>query len=133
MNMKLLLYILTHLAALCWAGPVHVDSKDPETGVLRLPIRKQRLARKIDTRDVPVTLYNNDIQYLVDLEIGNPAQPITLSIDTGSSDIWVWGPGSCENCNGGVCEYRGAHCIHWATYNNQSTRMIQEQLKRTQP
>lgn len=52
---------------------------------------------------IPVTLHNEIVAYHVQLEIGsNPSQPITLQIDTGSSDIWAYGRGSCAICEGGI-------------------------------
>lgn len=54
---------------------------------------------------VPVSIKNDLFSYEVLLGIGDdPSQQLTLQLDTGSSDIWVYGPGSCKTCLGGVCE-----------------------------
>jgi Eukaryotic aspartyl protease len=45
----------------------------------------------------------NQIQYyMADVEVGTPGQPITLQIDTGSSDIWV------IDVNAAICQPQGA-------------------------
>jgi len=54
---------------------------------------------------VPVSIRNDLFSYEVQLGIGgDPIQYLTLQLDTGSSDIWVYGPGSCTICQGGICE-----------------------------
>jgi len=48
---------------------------------------------------------NNGGFYLVNVTVGTPPQTISLDIDTGSSDVWMFGPQSCEEqtslCYGG--------------------------------
>ncbi|OAG36152.1 hypothetical protein AYO21_09692 [Fonsecaea monophora] len=85
----------------CLAAPVSSTKSERGTS-LRLPVRKSHVTRDLQRRWVSATLQNADYSYLVDLDIGTPAQTITLSIDTGSSDIWVYGPGSCSACTGGI-------------------------------
>ena len=47
--------------------------------------------------------------YFVNATVGTPGQNVALQIDTGSSDIWMFGPQSCDvqtsDCLGGNCEY----------------------------
>ncbi|ORX55023.1 acid protease, partial [Hesseltinella vesiculosa] len=43
-------------------------------------------------------LTNVDIAYLIDLAIGEPPQPFTLLVDTGSSTTWVPAAGCDELC-----------------------------------
>jgi hypothetical protein len=44
--------------------------------------------------------------YAVNVSVGTPAQHLILDIDTGSSDIWMFGPHSCDSrtsaCAGGA-------------------------------
>ncbi|OAP65445.1 hypothetical protein AYL99_01417 [Fonsecaea erecta] len=90
------------LCSQCLAAPLSSPAK-PERASLRLPVRKSLLTGgDIRRRSVSSPLKNGDFEYLIDLELGTPGQAITLSIDTGSSDIWVYGPGSCTSCTGGV-------------------------------
>ncbi|KIW89425.1 uncharacterized protein Z519_10279 [Cladophialophora bantiana CBS 173.52] len=86
----------------CLAAPLSSAAAKAERASLRLPVRKSPVTGGVQRRQVSSTLENTGYQYLVDLEIGTPAQAIELSIDTGSSDIWVYGPGSCTSCLGGV-------------------------------
>jgi hypothetical protein len=47
--------------------------------------------------------------YYVNACVGTPNQNIALQIDTGSSDVWMFGPGSCDartsRCLGGDCKF----------------------------
>lgn len=58
----------------------------------------------------PVTLGNaREVGlYYVNASVGTPPQTVSLQIDTGSSDIWMFGINSCNTstslCLGGVCE-----------------------------
>ncbi|KAE9980366.1 hypothetical protein EG327_006576 [Venturia inaequalis] len=90
-------------------------SAKPE--VLSMPIRrdaskhhKALLKRRLMKRDpfsVNLDGYlNQGGFYLVNVTVGTPAQNIILDIDTGSSDIWMFGPNSCDEktaiCYGGT-------------------------------
>ncbi|KAF3986699.1 hypothetical protein FT663_04772 [Candidozyma haemuli var. vulneris] len=43
---------------------------------------------------------DRDITYLLDLKLGSNKQPVTVLLDTGSSDLWVYGP-KIQNPQGG--------------------------------
>lgn len=56
----------------------------------------------VDKRHLVGPLTNDrDITYLLDLKLGSNKQPITVLLDTGSSDLWVYGP-SEGNAPGGT-------------------------------
>ena len=106
--------VLLWLAHSCAALPLLSVPKDVHSNVVRLPLR--RSINPIDNhrrRQLPVTLENNEVSYLVDLEVGTPPQSVTLSIDTGSSDIWVFAPEGCNDCNGGVCKSSIHRFLHY--------------------
>lgn len=47
---------------------------------------------------------NEGPQYLVNISIGNPPQPVTVQIDTGSSDLWIFSSRVSIMCPGAfVC------------------------------
>jgi len=56
-----------------------------------MEFNKVKAPRTIMRRDgsVPVTITNLKKLYLLDLEIGTPPQPFRLTLDTGSSDLFV--------------------------------------------
>lgn len=49
-----------------------------------------KAASRESNNGVSETLKNTVIQYLVSFEIGSPGQRVTSSLDTGSSDLWVY-------------------------------------------
>jgi hypothetical protein len=57
-----------------------------------------------------VTLGNSVTNYLyyVNATVGTPPQEVQLQIDTGSSDVWMFGPDSCDistsECLGYACK-----------------------------
>ena len=68
----------------------------------------ERLLRRAN---FPVTLGNAATigLYYVNASVGTPPQEVSLQIDTGSSDVWMFGPHSCNastsQCLGGNCEW----------------------------
>ncbi|CAO3610182.1 unnamed protein product [Cunninghamella blakesleeana] len=60
--------------------------------LIRVPITKEYtktpILSKRDTYQAPIYNFQQS-QYLVQVSIGTPAQNFTLTVDTGSSDLWV--------------------------------------------
>ena len=79
--------------------------------VIRL--QTSRLERSpLTKRDEPPVSLGNAVSeglYFVNASVGTPRQNVALQIDTGSSDVWMFGPGSCDTrtstCLGGVCTF----------------------------
>ena len=112
--------------SLCRAAPFQVRSEDDKNNIIKLPLRKRDVQGKAVRRDVSGDLEHDGHRYLVDLDIGTPPQTLTLSIDTGSSDTWVYGAGSCDACVGGVCKFRPELLLKSA-YPYQSIRRYPRQ------
>ena len=41
---------------------------------------------------------NLDLLYYGEVEVGTPAQSLTVQVDTGSADLWI--PANCPKCTG---------------------------------
>ncbi|KGO61442.1 Peptidase A1 [Penicillium expansum] len=85
------------LAALPCGNAVTLHKRD-EPAIFELPIAKSERSQVLVKRDSKVAstaLYNvQNFYYMVNITIGTPAQKVSLSLDTGSSDIWVNVPNS---------------------------------------
>ncbi|CAO3627939.1 unnamed protein product [Cunninghamella echinulata] len=51
----------------------------------------------VDNGVIPLTDYQNDIQYFGQVEVGTPPQKLNLNFDTGSSDLWISSK-LCKKC-----------------------------------
>lgn len=100
--------------ALCsLAASALVADAIAEPRVLHMPIaRKPNAGRltKRGTQGTALVIANNAISeslYYVNATVGTPGQLVQLDLDTGSSDIWFFGPNSCDTttveCVGGTC------------------------------
>ncbi|KZO99775.1 acid protease [Calocera viscosa TUFC12733] len=49
--------------------------------------------------EVPADDVQNDLEYVVPVLIGTPGVTLNLDFDTGSSDLWVWGPTITTNAS----------------------------------
>ncbi|KZT58433.1 acid protease [Calocera cornea HHB12733] len=49
--------------------------------------------------EVPADDVQNDLEYVVPVMIGTPGVTLNLDFDTGSSDLWVWGPTITTNAS----------------------------------
>jgi Eukaryotic aspartyl protease len=102
--MQNLVISLTVLDLLCTANA------SPKVVSMQLSRAEPRGLSKRNTVGVDVGNMANQAMYGVNVKVGNPPQPVTLLLDTGSSDTWMFGPKSCDTttspCVGGDCEYR---------------------------
>jgi len=75
-------------------------------------LRKRDAERLALQKRSPFTVELGNVDYLgggfyyVNASVGTPAQEVQLDIDTGSSDVWMFGVGSCDEttstCSGGT-------------------------------
>lgn len=82
-----------------------------KTFSMRMYRRDRSAMIKRDT--LPVDIGNAQVLdglglYYVNASVGTPPQLVQLQIDTGSSDVWFFGPDSCDSttspCVGGICK-----------------------------
>lgn len=78
--------------------------------VVKMPIAKRHRDGVLDKRQIQSTIGNYGLGYYINVTIGSsPGQLVSLVLDTGSSDLWVFGPQTqCSpagSCGGGVCKY----------------------------
>ncbi|GAM38466.1 yapsin [Talaromyces pinophilus] len=80
-----------------------------EPKVLHMPMARNPNANPLAKRDsasVTVTNALSEGIYFVNATVGTPGQLVQLVLDTGSSDVWFFGPNSCDaktsDCLGGT-------------------------------
>ncbi|OQE03189.1 hypothetical protein PENSOL_c001G11163 [Penicillium solitum] len=93
--------ILSIALALPCANAITLHKRD-DPAVFSLPIARSdrpELLQKRSSKVASTALYNvQNMYYMVNITVGTPPQNLSLSLDTGSSDIWVNIPNStyCE-------------------------------------
>ncbi|KAL4786592.1 aspartic peptidase domain-containing protein [Aspergillus varians] len=100
------------------------ESESPH--ILRLGLKRNhhddpvgRDRRRFKRQTVDVDIYGDSMGgdiYSTNLTIGNPPQPVQVSVDTGSSDLWV------VHTDNRICSARGARCDSLGTYDPRSSR-----------
>lgn len=76
------------------------------------PAERDALRRR---QTVLETLDNDQTLYFANVSIGTPPQDLRLSIDTGSSDLWM------NSRSSQICQYRGNLCAPSGTYDANSS------------
>ncbi|EXJ91285.1 hypothetical protein A1O1_04395 [Capronia coronata CBS 617.96] len=93
-------------------------------GYLKLDVERRapldrRLVRRQNSDgsfDAPVTQNTNKLEYLVNITVGTPAQRLAVTLDTGSSDLWV-PAASAPLCRKGGCDAGTFDPSASSTYN----------------
>ncbi|KAG2179228.1 hypothetical protein INT43_002078 [Umbelopsis isabellina] len=116
MHISSSLALLCSVAAVALAAPVEeeVNAKP----LLRVPFKKvaKPNGHRLTKRDpFQSSLYNdNGSQYLINVDIGTPAQNFSVALDTGSADLWV--PGT--SCPTNTCPYAKYDSSKSSTFKN---------------
>jgi hypothetical protein len=99
-------FILNVIVLLCVL--VSLGDASPKVIAMRMYRKERSILQKRGTLSVNI---GNDVMYglyFVNASVGTPPQKVQLQIDTGSSDVWMFGPKSCNTatspCLGGDCE-----------------------------
>lgn len=81
--------------------------------VLQFPVTKHHKSSQLvngtlSQRDaVTEDVKNKEFWYSISLSLGTPAQNFNVLLDTGSSDLWVYGSNDQTDCGSGQCEFTG--------------------------
>ncbi|KAL5336893.1 aspartic peptidase domain-containing protein [Aspergillus crustosus] len=115
------------LAALAVPGLCALSLHESESPhVLRLGLKRNhhedpvgRDRRRFKRQTVDVDLWGDSMGgdiYSTNLTVGNPPQAVEVSVDTGSSDLWV------VHSSNAVCRSRGSQCDSLGTYDPLDSR-----------
>lgn len=107
----------------------------PKVVKMELNKKAQSMHANIEQRDTSgqssnIVLENDLIEglYLVNASVGTPPQVIQLQVDTGSSDVWMFGINSCDletsPCSGSFCKCSTRDLAGQLLFNLSSTNSI---------
>ncbi len=92
--------IIIACSGLVLARPVvQIYQHDIESSIIVVPSAQHP---RLDLPTAPLTRHGDD-QYYIDIKIGYPPVPVSISVDTGSSDTWV--NAACQNCSFKPCKH----------------------------
>jgi len=101
---QMLLSLLLFLHYL-FASPVPLNpAKKATAQVIRMPMYKRSSNQLFSRQTVGTGISNEWLHgepyYYVQVGVGTPAQSLSLLVDTGSSDTWLYGPNFCGSSHG---------------------------------
>ncbi len=68
-----------------------------------------------DTVDALLTQNTNQLEYLINITVGTPPQDLAVTLDTGSSDLWI--PATSSSlCKKGKCDDGSFNPSHSSSY-----------------
>ncbi|KAI8988764.1 aspartic peptidase domain-containing protein [Pilobolus umbonatus] len=81
--------------------------------LIKLPIKRD--GSRLNSRDyIGVSLYNaNAREYLIELGVGTPVQYFNVTLDTGSSDLWI----PSVECSRKICPYSRFNALKSTSFN----------------
>jgi hypothetical protein len=93
--------VLASLAPICLASPGYLKLDV----VRRSPYPSPLIRRDSpdDTVDALLTQNTNKLEYLINITVGTPPQNLAVTLDTGSSDLWIPAASSAM-CKKGKCD-----------------------------
>ncbi|KAH8690307.1 yapsin [Talaromyces proteolyticus] len=109
--------VLLVVTATSSASALSLHKRD-SPAVVKLPVQRRQAAQTIQKRDstLGVTISNNQqLSYLVNLTLGSPPQTFSLTLDTGSSDLWV------NVANSSICSGGNDPCKPFGLYNSSAS------------
>ncbi|KAI1260073.1 eukaryotic aspartyl protease [Xylariaceae sp. FL1019] len=85
-----------------------------------LLVKKAASGSDTQTGQVTAEDQQNDIEYLVEVEIGTPAQKLLLDFDTGSSDLWVFSTSLSSSIQSGHNVFDPSKSSTWKALSGES-------------